>query len=189
MAKILVVTSSVRENRIADTILKTVQGQLAAYPDYEITVADLKELPMPFYNSPVSSSNENFKATDENVIAWGNLVDEADAVLFLVAEYNYSVPAVLKNAVDWLFKPWNNKPVAFVGYGWVGGARAIKHLRDIMGSVIAAKAIETESNLRFTKEIDLDGTVLDQEAITASVNTVLEELKTYIESPVAAAVA
>lgn len=180
MSKLLIVTSSVREGRIADNILKLAQAELANYTDFEVTVADLKELAMPFFNSPVSPSQESFKPTDANVIEWTRLVGESDAVLFLVAEYNYSFTAVLKNAVDWIFKEWNDKPVALIGYGWVGGARAIAQFRGVMGSTIGAKAIESEANLRFMKEIDLEGNATDQPAVSTSIKTTLEELKTVL---------
>ena len=180
MSKILVVTSSVRAVRAADNVLKFVNEQLATNPDYQVTVADLKALPMPFFNAPVSPSNEDFVATDENIIAWTKMVGDADAIVFLVAEYNHSLTAVLKNAIDWIYKEWAGKPVTFVGYGWVGGARAIKHLRDILGSNIGAKATESEVNLRFMKEVDLTGNVTDKETAEAALKVALEELNTTI---------
>ncbi len=178
--KILVVTSSVREGRAADNVLAFINEQLATYADYEVSIADLKALPMPFFNAPASPSSEDFVPIDENVIAWTKMVGDADAIVFLVAEYNHSLTAVLKNAVDWIYKEWAGKPVTFVGYGWVGGARAIKHLRDIMGSNIAAKATENEVNLHFMKEIDLTGNVTDKETASSALKVVLEELKSTI---------
>jgi NAD(P)H-dependent FMN reductase len=173
MSKILIVLSSVRENRIADAIFDKVTAQLG---DHEVTVADFKAMPLPFFDSPISPSQEDFKPTDANVIKWTQMVEEADAVVMLVAEYNYSFTAVLKNAIDWMAKPWNEKPVALVGYGWVGGARAITQLRGVLGSMIGAKALETEANLRFMKEINLDGTIIDESATDAAIKTVLDEL-------------
>ena len=175
--KILVVLSSVRESRIADNILGKVKEQLGTYEDYELTIADFKEMPLPFYDAPVSPSNEDFKPTDANVIAWTKMVEESDAIVMLVAEYNYSFTAVLKNAIDWMAKPWNEKPIALIGYGWVGGARAITQLRGVLGSMINAKPMETEANLRFTKEIDLEGNILDEPAVDTAIKTVLEELR------------
>ena len=180
MKKILVVTSSVRESRIADKVLETVKAELATNPDYEVSVADFKTVPLPFFDSAVSPSSEEFAPTDANVIKWTKMVEEADALVMLVAEYNYSFTAVLKNAIDWMAKPWNEKPVALVGYGWVGGSRAIAQLRGVLGSMISAKAMETEANLRFMKEIDLEGNVTDQAATDAAIKTVLEELKTVL---------
>ena len=49
----------------------------------------------------------------------------------LTAEYNHGYPAVLKNAMDWTFVEWRRKPMSFVGWGQVGGARAIEQLRQV----------------------------------------------------------
>src|SRR4051794_38106833 len=66
-------------------------------------------------------------------------IREADAVLFVTPEYNYSVPGVLKNAIDWASRPygdsaWNGKPAAIMGasVGTIGTARAQYHLRQVM---------------------------------------------------------
>ena len=66
-------------------------------------------------------------------------VREADAILFVTPEYNYSVPGVLKNAIDWASRPygdsaWNGKPAAMMGasIGAIGTARAQYHLRQMM---------------------------------------------------------
>ncbi len=54
---------------------------------------------------------------------------EFDAYIFTAAEYNHGPTAALKNALDYAYTEWRNKPVSFVGYGGVGGARAIEQLR------------------------------------------------------------
>lgn len=66
-------------------------------------------------------------------------IREADAILFVTPEYNYSVPGVLKNAIDWASRPygdsaWNGKPAAVMGasIGTIGTARAQYHLRQMM---------------------------------------------------------
>ena len=65
-------------------------------------------------------------------------IRSADAILFVTPEYNYSVPGVLKNAIDWASRPygdsaWNGKPVAIMGasVGVTGTARAQYHLRQM----------------------------------------------------------
>jgi NAD(P)H-dependent FMN reductase len=176
MKKLLVVTSSVREGRAADNVLKFVKEQLATYPDYEVTVADLKVLPMPFFDSAISPSQDGFTTTNENINAWTKMVGESDAVIFLTAEYNHSMTAVLKNAIDWVYKEWAGKPVTFVGYGWAGGTKAIAAVRIVMGSSIAARATETEANLYFMKQVDLEGTITDEVTAATSFKTVIDEL-------------
>ena len=73
------------------------------------------------------------------VVELKKLVREADAILFVTPEYNYSVPGVLKNAIDWASRPygdsaWNGKPAAIMGasIGAIGTARAQYHLRQMM---------------------------------------------------------
>lgn len=179
---ILLVKSSVRDGRTADKIETLVQEVLADEKDIKVEVADFKTNPLPFLDSPVNPANENFAPENENVINWTKQVDRADAVILLTAEYNHSYTAVLKNAIDWIYKEWIDKPVAFVGYGWVGGARAINHLRDVFKSNVSADTLETEANLAFNKQIELDGTPLNNEAKEAIKEVVLA-LKNKLENP------
>ncbi len=153
MKKLLLVKSSVRSGRLADTITELVLDELKAYPEFDVQIADFKELPLPFFDAPHSPSDAAFAPTDPNVITWTRMVGEADAVILLTAEYNYSFTAVLKNAIDWIYKEWTGKPVAFIGYGWVGGERAIKQLHGAFGYVKPA-LIKPEALLRFQQEID-----------------------------------
>ena len=60
---------------------------------------------------------------------WGAKVAEFDGYVFITAEYNHGIPAVLKNALDYVYNEVVRKPASFVGYGGVGGARAIEQLR------------------------------------------------------------
>jgi NAD(P)H-dependent FMN reductase len=68
---------------------------------------------------------------DEAVMRFSRIVDRADGYVLLTAEYNHGYPAVLKNALDSTFVEWRRKPVAFVGWGNTGGARAIEQLRAV----------------------------------------------------------
>lgn len=176
MKKVLIVLSSVRPNRIADSILNLVRKELQNYPELEIEVADFRELPLPFVDSAVSPSHEEFAHEDENVIKWAEMVKRADVVLFLTAEYNYSYTGVLKNAIDWLLPEWQDKPVAFVGYGWSGGSRAITKLRELLTGFIQAKPLKSEANLNFMKLIDTEGNTLDEAGIAQTINSVLGEI-------------
>lgn len=75
----------------------------------------------------------------QRVIDLKQKVREADAILFVTPEYNYSIPGVLKNAIDWASRPygdsaWNGKPAAIMGasVGAIATARAQYHLRQVM---------------------------------------------------------
>ena len=58
--------------------------------------------------------------------------------MFVTPEYNHSTSGALKNAIDFLYKEWNNKAAGFVSYGSVGGTRAVEHLRLVMGELQVA---------------------------------------------------
>lgn len=176
MKKLLIVKSSIREGRLADTIMGFVQEELKDYPDFEVSEADFREMPLPFFDSPKTPTEEGFQPTDPNVLKWTKMVADADAVLLLTAEYNHSYTAVLKTAIDWVYKEWENKPVAFIGYGWVGGARAIKHLHGVF-EFLKPQLVEPEANLNFMKQIGVDGSVIDSDAVSGSIRSVLDALK------------
>ena len=68
---------------------------------------------------------------NDEVARLGRTIDRADGYIVCTAEYNHGYPAVLKNAMDWTFVEWKHKPITFVGWGNVGGARAIEQLREV----------------------------------------------------------
>lgn len=173
MTKVLLVLSSVREGRIADKILEQVRGRFEG-KNVELDVADFKAAPLPFFDHAASPAAEDFSPTDENVQKWTRQVEAADTVVFLTSENNFSYSAVLKNAIDWINKEWADKPVAFIGYGWSGGSKAIAELRKLFTGFIQAKPLEAEANLAFTKSINLDGTALDEAAVVAEIDKVAD---------------
>ena len=62
---------------------------------------------------------------------WQTTLAALDGFIVIAAEYNRAPTGAIKNAMDYAYKEWNNKPIAFVGYGSVGGARAVEQLRTI----------------------------------------------------------
>jgi NAD(P)H-dependent FMN reductase len=177
MKKVAIVLGSVRPNRIADTILAEIQKELRDYPGLEVSIVDFREKPLPMFDGNTAPSSDGYAPTDDNVKAWIETVSGSDRILILSAEYNYSYPAALKNAIDWVPPAiWQDKPVSFIGYGWSGGSRAIQNTRALLTGFIQAKPSDREANLRFTKEIDQDGMVLDASTVKSSIREVLDEI-------------
>ncbi|HEX8558796.1 MAG TPA: NAD(P)H-dependent oxidoreductase [Pyrinomonadaceae bacterium] len=84
-------------------------------------------------------SEDDERNPPDKVVELKRRIREADAVLFVTPEYNYSIPGVLKNAIDWASRPygdsaWSGKPAAIMGasIGALGTARAQYHLRQVM---------------------------------------------------------
>lgn len=125
--KLAVVVGSIRPNRFADHPAQWIAEIARQRGDFDVEVLDLKEYPMPLFAEVASP----FYAPSKDVVAqrWQKKVAEFDAYIFTAAEYNRGPTAVLKNALDYAYSEWHNKPVSFVGYGGVGGARAVEQLR------------------------------------------------------------
>ncbi len=81
------------------------------------------------------------------------------------------------NAVDWIGKEWDDKPVALVGYGWRSGAgQAHATAREALAVNLKARVGDDQANLFFTRELAPDGSILDTEAVERKVGAALDEL-------------
>jgi NAD(P)H-dependent FMN reductase len=130
MPHIQVIQGSTRDGRFSDNVVEWVRAGLSSRRGVSVDVADLREHPLPFFDQgPPSRTPREYKSGE--IANFANAVDRADGFVVLTAEYNHGYPAVLKNALDHAFVEWNRKPIAFVGWGNVGGARAIEQLRMV----------------------------------------------------------
>ena len=175
MSKTLIITGSVRPNSVNHKIVELVKTDIEGREGQEAQVADLGELNLPFYNGATPPSAENYEITDETVRRWSELVTGADAVVLVSPEYNHGLSAVQKNAIDWLFTEWADKPVAFVAYGWYAGAHSLDQLREI-STVIKWKPVEKTAGLQFMKDIALDGSVIDNDTVSREITGVIDQL-------------
>lgn len=125
---IQVILGTVREGRFGEKAAAWALDRIAKRVDLRVEPVDLRDYPMPFYEQerPPAYGHRDYPP---EIARWAEKVDEADGYLIVTAEYNHGYPAVLKNALDQVFPELNRKPVAFVGYGNSGGARAIEQLR------------------------------------------------------------
>ena len=175
MSNILIVTGSARKGRVSDSIVPLVTSELNQREDVTVSVANLKELNLPFFDDENTPATPDYKSTNENVAAWTNLVDKADGVIFLMPEYNHSLSAIQKNAIDWIFAQWNNKPVSVVGYGWGGASFAHITLKEVL-THIKANLLPTSTHLHFMKNINPDGSVIDEADTAEQLKLTVDEL-------------
>lgn len=128
--KIAVIVGSIRSNRFGDKPAQWIFNHARLRTDIDVELVDLKDYDLPLFDAP--ASDLWMPATNAEVLRWQNKLSQFDGYIFVTAEYNRSVPGALKNAIDHAYKPFIKKAAAFVGYGSVGGARAIEHLRNIL---------------------------------------------------------
>jgi NAD(P)H-dependent FMN reductase len=140
-SRIGVIVSSTRSRRFADIPAQWLWQIVSKRDDAEFELIDLRDYPMPFFEeklSPMYGPPEN-----EAALRWGAKIASLDGYIFITAEYNHGVTAVLKNALDYAYMEYNRKPAAFVGYGGAGGARAIEQLRLVLAELQVASLKHT----------------------------------------------
>ena len=174
MTKVLVVGGSARPNSVASKMLPFIAG-IVGEQDVEVDAVNVADLNLPFFEGDSAPSDEGYEATQPEAKAWAERVAAADAVVFVMPEYNNSMSAVQKNAIDWLGVEWNKKPIVMTGYGWYGAANVFDHARKIL-SIVQADVLEQTAGLSFTKEIDTEGNILDEAAARAIVEPVIKAL-------------
>ena len=129
--RIQVILGSTRQNRAGEKVARWITDLAAARRDMDAELVDLRDYPLPFFDSPFPPKRA--LPDDPQVQAWAAKVAEADGFILVTPEYNYGYSAVLKNALDTLYYEWNDKPVGIVGYGAAGGGlRAVMQLRQVV---------------------------------------------------------
>ncbi|KAL4785413.1 flavoprotein-like protein [Aspergillus varians] len=139
-AKIALVTCSTREPRLNPFITKYVHDLRPTETSREqasFSIIDLADQNLPLYNEPAIPSH--LPETDPtphyvhgHTRAWSTLIRQYDGFVFVTPQYNWSIPASLKNALDYLFYEWKGKPAGIVTYGGRGGGKAGDHLQSIL---------------------------------------------------------
>lgn len=127
--RIGIIIGSTREGRFGERPAQWINAIAGKRTDMQFELIDLRDYPLPFFNeqmSPVYAPPQNPMAQ-----RWAAKLATLDGFIVVTPEYNHSASAVLKNALDHAYKEFNRKPIGFVGYGGVGAARAVEHLRMV----------------------------------------------------------
>jgi NAD(P)H-dependent FMN reductase len=150
MLNLKIIIGSTRPGRAADPVAAWI-GQVAReHGAFDVDVLDLRDWQLPVFGETFATlgdpANPTFSVPE--VRRWNDAIGAGDAYLFITPEYNHSVPAVLKNAIDSVFATFGfrNKPAAFLAYsgGIGGGIRAIEHLAHI---AIEAELVPLRNNV------------------------------------------
>jgi len=136
MIKIAVIIGSTRPNRNGEAVGRWTYDVARKRSDAQFELIDLKEINLPLLDEPVPPSLGQY--SQPHTKSWAARIDPFDGFVFVTPEYNHSICSALKNAIDFLYREWNNKAAGFVGYGSAGGARAVEHLRLVMAEVQVA---------------------------------------------------
>eukprot|EP01133_Synstelium_polycarpum_P004355 gene4355-5085_t len=153
MKKIGVILGSTRINRLGGQIHDwTIQSlkPLTSSP-IQLEAIDLRTWNLPMFNEPNHPSLHNY--TMESTKKWGHYVETMDAFIFVTPEYNYSYPAVLKNAIDHLCIEWKFKPALILSYGYGGANNSATHLKLVTGAALKMRLTETQPQIKINAEM------------------------------------
>ena len=150
-------------------------------PNFNVEVLDLEKINLPFLDEPNHPKFQKY--TKEHTKEWSKTIDAADAFVFVIPEYNYSMPPTLLNAIDYLFKEWNYKPVGLVSYGGIsGGLRAAQMSKLQITTVKMMPLSEGVAIPFFEKHIDESGKFISYELADKSAEVLLKELLKWTEA-------
>ena len=150
--RVAVIIGSTRPTRITPGIAEWVRD--VAQRDSALTyeLVDLAEVDLPFLDEPRMAALGDY--AHDHTRAWSAIADSFDAYIFVFPQYNWGYPAVLKNALDFLYAEWRDKPATFLTFGTRGGSRAAEQFHVILLG-LGMRELEQHVEAVITKE-DLD---------------------------------
>lgn len=146
---IAIIMGSTRPNRNGEAVAKWIYQMASKRSSETFELVDLKDYELPLLDEPIPASQGKYSKAHTQ--KWAAKIDSFDAFVFVTPEYNHSMPGALKNALDFLYKEWNNKAAGFVSYGSAGGSRAVEHLRLVMAELMIA---DVHAQVMFSLETD-----------------------------------
>ncbi|MCX3061127.1 NADPH-dependent FMN reductase [Streptomyces beihaiensis] len=171
--RIALILGSTRPGRRGDQIAAWALDTARAHGGADYELVDLADHDLGNLDEPGNPNLQQYQ--HEHTRAWGALVDSFDGYVFLVPEYNHSYPGALKNALDHVYREWNDKAAGIISYGgWVAGARAAEALRLVLAelqvaTVRAQPTISTHPSFR-------TGTFVPQQGLDAAVRGMLDQV-------------
>jgi NAD(P)H-dependent FMN reductase len=160
--RVAIIIGSTRPTRISAGIAHWFLDVAQSESSLTYELIDLAVVNLPFLDEPVMAAQGQYE--HEHTLAWSHLVSSFDGFVFVFPQYNWGYPAPLKNALDFLYWEWRDKPVSFATFGTRGGSRAalqiqgvfqglhMRELADHLEIVIGEDDVDEEWQLK-----DLDG--------------------------------
>lgn len=171
--RIAVILGSTRPGRNGEAVAKWVYEMAKKRTDAEFEYVDIKDYNLPLLDEPIPPSQGKYSKDHTKV--WSEKISSFDAFVFVTPEYNHGIPGALKNAIDFLFKEWNNKAAGFVGYGSAGGVRSVEQLRLVMAELMVA-TVRAQVQLSLSADFENYSSFKPDPRHETSLNTMLDQV-------------
>jgi len=165
-----IILGSTRQGRVSPQVGEWVKGIADKRGDANYEIVDIADFNLPF----VFTTN----GEEPGIKAWHDKLASLDGFVFVVQEYNHSITGALKNALDTAGEQWNNKAAGFVSYGSTGGARAVEHLRGILGELQVAD-VRVHPTLSLFTDFENGSVFKPAELHLENVNGMLDQVITW----------
>ncbi len=173
MIKVAIVIGSTRPGRKGEAVARWVYEIAAKRSDVEFELVDIKDYNLPLLDESMPPSMGHYSQSHTKI--WAAKIDSFDAFVFVTPEYNHGASGALKNAIDFLYKEWNNKAAGFVSYGGAGGTRAVEQLRLVMAEIQIA-TVRAQVTLSLYTDFEKFSAFKPASHQEAAVNTMLNQV-------------
>jgi len=175
MAKLTIILASVRDGRAGEAIARWFMTRAKEHGTFDVQLADLKELNLPILDEPHHPRLRQY--VHEHTRAWSRTVEESDAFVLVMPEYNHGFAASIKNAIDYLHDEWGHKPVGFVSYGGISaGMRAVQMLKPVLSCLRMVPVTDQVALANFSQFLR-DGAFAPGELASQAVTVMLDDLE------------
>ena len=173
-----IILGSTRPGRNGPAVGAWVERAAHEHGGFEVELVDLAEVDLPLMDEPNHPRLGRYE--HQHTKDWSATVSRADAFVFVVPEYNHSINAATKNALDYLHNEWRDKAVGLVTYGGVsGGTRALVALKPILGSLRMVAVTDSVNIPFFAQFIDDDGVFHPNDVSAGALTAMLDEIARY----------
>ena len=173
LLKVAIITGSTRPGQNGKAVSQWIYDLAKVREDADFEIIDIADHNLPLLDEPIPPLIGPY--TKVHTKRWASKIKTFDAFVFVTAEYNHGIPGALKNAIDFLFKEWNNKVAGFVSYGSAGGIRAVEQLRLVMAEVKVA-TVRAQVQLSIYNDFENFTKFKPHSVHKKSVNNMLDEV-------------
>jgi NAD(P)H-dependent FMN reductase len=171
-----IISSTVRPGRKGPQVAEWIFDIAVKNENFNTALLDLALIDLPLMDEPNHPSLKKYQ--NEHTKKWSAAIDEADAFIFVTAEYDHNYPAPLRNALEYLQHEWSYKPAGIVSYGGVSaGTRAANSLKNDLASLRIVPIGDSVNFPLFKKNnFDEHGNFIANEISHKAADTMLKEL-------------
>lgn len=182
MSNLQIIIASTRPGRVGLPIGQWVEAAAGKHGGFDtVDLTDLAEVDLPLMNEPNHPRMAQY--VHQHTKDWSARVAAADAYVFVLAEYNHTFTAPVKNAIDYLHTEWQYKPAGLVSYGGVAaGTRAAQAFKPVLSALKVVPLVEAVTIPFFPQFLDDDQVLVPNEMLETSAAAMFTELGRWSEA-------